>query len=144
MVLAEAESMKRSLKIGLAPVRGMTLIEIMIVVSIIAMVSAGVAVAAFGSFTEARLKQAETDARGVRAAVKSHWLLEATTECPTMDELQSSRMIDEAGKKTDPWGKGWRLNCEGDGIQVISAGPDQQFETQDDIQVPERRSADEG
>ena len=64
----------RMARLSRAAERGMTLIEIMIVVSIIAMVAAGVAVVAIPKMKEAQIKAAETGARTIRNAV-SQWQL---------------------------------------------------------------------
>ena len=49
--------------------RGMTLIEIMIVVGIIAMIAGGVAVALVPQLEKARVKTTKTDAQALRSAV---------------------------------------------------------------------------
>lgn len=127
--------------------RGMTLIEVMIVVAIIAMVSGGVAIVAIGQMTRARLTQAETDARQIRATVQTYFLTENTSDCPSMNDLLAANLLDDASKTTDPWGHEWAISCSYDRVTVSSTGPDGAPRTPDDISVPRKRAGtgkDEG
>jgi prepilin-type N-terminal cleavage/methylation domain-containing protein len=51
--------------------RGVTLVEVLIVVAIIAMVASGVAVFALPRYKEAQIKSAETGARVIRGAIQN-------------------------------------------------------------------------
>jgi general secretion pathway protein G len=134
---------RRSLR---ASQRGLSLIEIMIVITIIAMVSAGVAVYAFKLYEDAKKRQAETDAGTVRQAVQTYIALESANACPSMIELVDGQVLDEGKNEQDPWGKDYLIACEGPRVWVKSLGPDGQEGTEDDIVVPRRRTrkGDEG
>lgn len=117
--------------------RGMTLIEIMIVVAIIAMVVGGVAVVAMPRMREAQVKTAETAARTVRNAV-NQWRLSNNDygTCPTVSSLIQDKQLDSGQNTDDPWGSPFQINCVDDEVVVVSPGPDKKMGTKDDITVP--------
>jgi len=83
--------------------RGVTLIEVLIVVAIMALVSAGVAVAALRYYAIAKERTARTDALAVREAVKAWWFMNESTACPTMTELVTAGVLDATSPSKDPW-----------------------------------------
>lgn len=129
-----------------AAARGMTLIEIMIVVSIIAMVAAGVAVVAIPKMKEAQIKSAETGARVIRNAVNQWQLAENEYgECPTVSQLVEDKQLDAGQTTVDPWGQEYEITCGEDEVVVISAGPDKKKGSKDDIIIPKGAAVeDEG
>jgi len=121
--------------------RGVTLVEVLIVVAIIAMVAGGVAVFALPKFKEAQIKTAETGARTIRQAIQSWQATSNETTCPTMSQLVQEKQIDSATNTNDPWGQPYTLTCTDDEIIVTSAGPDKKNGTKDDISVPRNGQA---
>jgi len=111
---------------------GFTLIEIMIVITIFAMMAGGVAVALLPQLEKARLKTTKTDAQGLRSAVMLY-VADNPRGCPTVEELVSERYLDGTRRTTDAWDTPFQISCEDGDIAVISAGPDLQFNTEDDI-----------
>lgn len=109
----------------------MTLIEIMIVVGIIAMIAGGVAVALLPNLEKARIKSTKADAQGMRAAV----ILYKTDSsgCPSVNDLISGKYLDSNKRTKDAWDTDFQINCDGGDVVVVSAGPDQQFGTDDDV-----------
>jgi len=106
--------------------RGMTLIEIMIVVIIMAMIATGVAVAVMPQLEKSRIKTARSDVAAIRTAVQL-FLAESPGSCPSVEDLKSGRYLDKAKRTTDPWDKEFVINCiEGDDPEVYSMGPDMQ------------------
>ncbi|MCH2109792.1 MAG: type II secretion system GspH family protein [Polyangiaceae bacterium] len=123
---------------GRAVARGMTLIEIMIVVAIIAMVAGGVAVVAIPKMKEAQIKTTQTAARVIRNAV-SQWQL-AENEfgtCPTVSQMIDDKVLDSGQNTDDPWGEPFVITCEDDEVVVSSSGPDKKKGTKDDISIPQ-------
>lgn len=116
--------------------RGVTLVEILIVVAIIAMVASGVAVFALPKFKEAQKKTAETGARVIRSAIQDWQRVNNESSCPTISQLVQEKHIDSAANTDDPWGQAYLLNCSDDDVIVTSAGPDKKKGTADDIRVP--------
>jgi len=121
--------------------RGVTLIEVLIVVAIIAMVASGVAVFALPRFKEAQLKQAETGARVVRTAVQQWQSANNETSCPTISQLVQEKHLDPGQNTNDPWGGSYVLSCTDDDVTVVSAGPDKKKGSKDDISVPKGATA---
>jgi len=81
---------------------GFTLIEIMIVITIFAMMAGGVAVALLPQLEKARLKTTKTDAQGLRSAVMLY-VADNPRGCPTVEELVSERYLDGTRRTTDAW-----------------------------------------
>ncbi len=84
--------------------RGMTLIEIMVVITIIGMVAAAVAVAVIPQLREARVQQARTDIMTIKNAADLYYNRYSTY--PSTEEgipaLVSERFLDHMPR--DPWG----------------------------------------
>jgi len=106
------------------------------VVAIIALVSGGVAIAAFKFHEPAKRKTATTSARAIRGAVKSWWLEHESSQCPSLKELIDDEALDEDNAQADPWGKPWRIDCANNDVTVSSTGSDRIAGTADDIRVP--------
>jgi general secretion pathway protein G len=125
-----AKRLKRALE------RGVTLVEVLIVVAIIAMVASGVAVFALPKFKEAQVKSAETGARVIRGAIQNWQRINNESTCPSMSQLVQEKELDSATNTMDPWGQAYLLSCTEDEVIVASAGPDKKKGTPDDIRVP--------
>jgi len=112
---------------------GMTLIDIMIVITIFAMIAGGVAVALLPRLEEARIKSTKTDAQALRSAVMLY-VADNPRGCPTVEDLVTERYLDSSRRTADAWDTPFQISCEDGDIVVISAGPDLEFNTEDDIQ----------
>ncbi|MCA9598574.1 MAG: type II secretion system protein [Myxococcales bacterium] len=126
---------------ALARRRGVTLVEVLIVVAIIAMVAGGVAVFALPKYREAQKTSAETGARVIRQAVQSWQAANNEVACPTVSQLVQEKNLDPGANTNDPWGSAYILNCTEDDVIVTSSGPDKKKGTKDDIRVPKAVSA---
>ena len=116
--------------------RGVTLVEVLIVVAIVAMVAGGVTVFALPRYKEAQVRSAETWARTIRAAIQNWQAANNETGCPTISQLVQEKHLDPGTSLKDPWGQEFSLNCTEDEIFVGSPGPDKKKGTKDDIQIP--------
>ncbi len=115
---------RRYMAASLARQRGMTLIEIMVVVIIMAIIATGVAVGVMPQLEKARIKAARTDSSALRSAVQLY-LAENKGQCPSVEELKSEKYIDKGKRTTDPWDNEFVINCiDGDDPEVYSVGPD--------------------
>lgn len=123
---------------------GVTLLEVLIVVAIIAMVAGGVAFYALPRFRESQIKTAETGARVIRQAVQSWQASSNETNCPTISQLVQDKQLDPGANTNDPWGQAYTLSCTDGDVTVTSAGPDKKKGTKDDIKVPKSSGAAEG
>lgn len=124
------------MKVGRSALRGVTLVEVLVVVAIMALVAAGVSVAVVGRWDHSRQTTTETQARNLRAAVKTWWVERGTSSCPGVEELIDSGVLDRDSARRDPWGHQWQLECTAGDVTVISAGRDGQLGTDDDIRIP--------
>ncbi|MBL8683657.1 MAG: type II secretion system protein GspG [Myxococcales bacterium] len=111
--------------------KGLTLIEIMIVIAIIAMIGGGVTFA-FQQQRRAQKSQAMSDARQIRSIAQMYYN-EHREACPTIQSLISAGEMDTRTKTNDPWGKPFSVVCNGDELDVTSNGPDGQAGSADDI-----------
>jgi general secretion pathway protein G len=116
--------------------RGVTLVEVLIVVAIIAMIAGGVTVFALPKYRDAQKTTAETGARVIRQAVQGWQATNNEISCPTISQLVQEKQLDPGANTNDPWGTAYALNCTEDDVIVSSAGPDKKKGTKDDIRVP--------
>lgn len=118
-----------------AAARGMTLIEIMVVLVIIGLVASAVAVNVVGRLGEAKVKQAETDVRNIASqGVDAFKVMRG--RYPTTEEglgvLIQEKFIkaNKGGKLLDPWNREYIYLYPGqahpDGFDVKSYGADGQ------------------
>jgi general secretion pathway protein G len=112
--------------------RGVTLVEVLIVVAIMAVISGGVTLVAFPLFKESRIKIAIQGAGAVKQAAELEKNLDGTSDCPTIQDLVASKKLDRQ-KTEDPWGTTYKVDCSEGEIRVFSAGNDKKFGTPDDV-----------
>jgi len=112
----------------------MTLVEIMIVVIIMALIATAVGVAVLPQLEKARIKSTRTDAQTIRSAVTMYLADNPGNGCPTIDELKQDQALDSSKRTTDAWDRDFQLECDDGNINVVSAGPDGQFGSEDDVQ----------
>jgi len=112
----------------------MTLVEIMIVVIIMALIATGVAVAVIPRLKEAKIQSTRTDARTVHSAAVMYVSENSGSDCPAMQDLTEGGYIDSHNRTTDAWDNDFVVECEGDDVLVVSAGPDGEMGTEDDIE----------
>src|SRR5688500_146766 len=91
--------------------RGLSLVEVLIVVAIIAMVSGGVAFAAFGAKVDADMKHAKTSARNIFHVVEAWRSMHGSSECPSLARLLEDNLLSEASNLEDPWGQRYSIAC---------------------------------
>lgn len=132
MEVTELQQLKARIKaLRRAARRGVTLVEVLIVVAIMAVISAGAALLVIPELNKAKVKSAVTGAQTIRQAIDSY-RIDDPNSCPQMKDLIDDKKIDP--KKTDdPWGKQYKVLCDEDDIHVISFGPDGQEGGKDDI-----------
>jgi prepilin-type N-terminal cleavage/methylation domain-containing protein len=117
--------------------RGLSLIEILVVLAIIAMVSGVIAITVIGHLDKARKETTKQSALALRSIVATYRMDRAGDDCPTVEGLVAANAIDEASKKSDAWDQPFVIQCDDHGgIRVASAGPDKKLGTEDDIRVP--------
>lgn len=126
----------RANRIARAAARGMSLLEIMIVIAIMSLIATGVGFAIVPRWQKAQIDTATTNARAIRNAAISWRATSGDDGCPSVSQLVQDKMIDSASKTEDPWGAAYKILCTEDDIYVTSSGPDKKDGTKDDIAVP--------
>ncbi len=116
--------------------RGVTLIEVLVVVAIMALIAGSVGVAVFKHWSDAQIQTTATNARSIRKAVEAWWLNHDAAVCPGVDELVASGVVDRDSPRLDAWGESWRVECSEGQVSVLSAGRDRRHGTDDDIRIP--------
>jgi general secretion pathway protein G len=111
---------------------GMTLIEIMIVMVIMALVAGGAAFAILPRLKEAKVKQTQQDAKKVASAAEMY--LSEHDDCPTVDKLIEEKILSKKSHTKDAWDNDFTIECDDDGATVKSAGPDKAMGSEDDIE----------
>ncbi|MDD9945451.1 MAG: prepilin-type N-terminal cleavage/methylation domain-containing protein [Myxococcales bacterium] len=111
---------------------GMTLIEVMIVMVIMALVATGAGFMILPQLQKAKIKQTGTDAKTIASAAEM--FMAENDECPTVDNLVEEKILNKKLATKDAWGNDYQIECDEDGPQVRSSGPDEQFGTEDDIE----------
>ena len=115
--------------------RGVTLVEVLIVVSIMALIAGGATLLVFPEWKRARVRAAIVGASTIRQAAQNYMNLDAETElarCPSVDDLVATKKIDK-GKTADPWGSTYKVACEDGDVHVSSPGHDRRDNTPDDL-----------
>ncbi len=129
-------AVRRHRSAGLSPLRGVTLIEILIVLAIIGLISGGIALVAVPKYKEAQITTAKNDTKALYT-IGENWRANHAADCPTVDRLKADKEISATSNIIDPWGMAYKISCEdSDNLQVISFGPDKKENTTDDIKMP--------
>jgi general secretion pathway protein G len=125
--------------------KGMTLIEILVVVAIIGLIVGGVSVMAFGQFRSAQSDTAQNQVSEVARLVEMY-RVQKKGKCPkTLSDLKAAGIANKVAK--DPWGNEYTFKCPGehDDVDVSSPGPDGEVGTADDINSwDEAKAGEEG
>lgn len=111
---------------------GMTLIEIMVVVIIMGLIASGVGFAVFNQLKQAKVRDTQQAIEALRTAIRLYQN-DHPNQCPTVEQLQSSGILERNRRTTDGWSRAFHINCEGEEVTVVSDGPDGRQGTDDDI-----------
>jgi general secretion pathway protein G len=112
--------------------RGMTLIEILVVLAIIGLIMGGVAIMAFNAFEGSKEKAAAKDIATLAQSVEMYRLQK--NKCPkSAQDLKAAGVVAKVTK--DPWGADYVIKCPGEHgpVDISSPGPDGQAGNEDDI-----------
>lgn len=109
--------------------RGMTLIEIMIVLAIMAAVMGGVMVSVRSGMNRTKISETRTLASNVMAIIEMERIADPRAQ-PTLESLGLAE-----SQMTDGWGNRFTIEYSGRTIKIISGGPDGSLGGPDDIVV---------
>ncbi len=115
--------------------RGVTLVEVLIVVAILSLIAGGVAIFAIPKYQQAQKDTAKTDAKTLVSVIEAWKInrLSGGNECPTIEVLKNDRALKADQNTNDPWGKPYKIVCTGEDYGVTSMGPDGKEGSEDDI-----------
>jgi len=114
--------------------RGVTLVEVLIVLTIMAIIAGGAVALVFPQLKKARVKKAVLDVGVIKTAAGAYQHIDKATRegCPTVKDLVSAKQLD--GKNIDdPWDQPYIVDCAGQGVSVSSSGADRKEGTPDDV-----------
>jgi general secretion pathway protein G len=111
--------------------RGMTLIEIMVVLVILGLIAGSIGFAVFARLKEAQIKTTQLDLRAISEGVDLYHV--ETGNWPDNLGVLVPKFLKEIRK--DPWGNDYQYVRTGDGYDVYSYGPDKAQGGGDDITV---------
>lgn len=117
--------------------RGLTLVELIVVITIIGVLTAAISVGVMSAKKSADLKLAKTACNTIRDATIQWKAVHSGEDCPTIDQLKQEKILDTGFSVKDPWGITFKLACDSDEIMCMSAGPDRKEGTEDDVHVPQ-------
>jgi len=115
--------------------RGMTLVEIMIVLAIMASVMGIVGFFASGAITNGRIKEAQVEIGNLKQAVDSFWVMrqEYPDSLGQLADPPSGMAPIMERLPQDPWGNDYQYTRENDGFKIYSTGPDGSSGGGDDV-----------
>jgi general secretion pathway protein G len=116
---------------GKAAARGMTLIEIMVVLVILGLIAGAIGFNVFQRLKEAQVRSAQLDLKAISNAVDLYHV--ETGTWPDGIQQLVPKYIKDLHK--DPWGIDYAYLRSGDGFDVYSYGPDKTQGGGDDITV---------
>lgn len=133
MTTVELNNSKLAARLAAArSTRGMTLIEILVVLAIIGLIMGGVAIVAFNAFDDSKTKAAAKDIATLAQSVEMYRLQK--NKCPkSAQDLKAAGIIQKITK--DPWGADYVIKCPGEhgSVDITSPGKDGQLGSEDDI-----------
>ncbi len=117
--------------------RGLTLVELIVVITIIGVLTAAISVGVIAAQKNANIRLAKTACNTIRDATIQWRAIHAGEDCPTVDQLRQEKLLDTGFSLKDAWGGLFKVACEADEITCTSSGPDRKEGTEDDIHVPQ-------
>jgi general secretion pathway protein G len=124
--------------------RGLTLVELVIVITIIGVLTAAISIGVVAAQKKANIGAAKTACSTARSATLIWRSAHPTEDCPTIEQLKAEKVLDNGYNAKDAWGNPFKLSCDADEIVCTTAGPDRKEGTEDDIRVPPADSASAG
>ena len=133
--------------------QGFTLVELLVVVAILGILATGATMYVNGYLDKTNKTKAQSDVKTFAQGVVQYRMENRNKMPKSLEDL-----VDESGDKPpvieggrgaleDPWGTNYELRMNSrqkDRFYVVSAGPDLQFDTDDDIRSDKKGSSKSG
>lgn len=113
--------------------RGMTLIEIMVVIVIIGILGSALAVGVFGMLGDARIDTARAQVNTVGSVIEAYEARQGEYPDSLESLTEGKRPKLKKSNLKDPWKQDLIYSAEGDGFSLCSAGDDKRQGSEDDI-----------
>jgi hypothetical protein len=110
----------------------LTRVEAAIILGTVALAGGAIGLFTRSADAASDRETAEGNARKVLQAAEA-WQAENRSGCPTLTLLERDGKLDSDEQTDDAWGGRFRVVCDADGTEVISAGRDGKLHTADDI-----------
>lgn len=120
--------------------RGVTLIEILIVLAIIGLIAGGVAAVAVPQLEKSRISQTKNNLIEIHKQAEMYRA--DHSDCPTIGSLQRENLLSKTSDTKDPWGGAYKIVCDDD-LRVMSRGKDGKEGTDDDLWMPPAQAAED-
>lgn len=117
---------------ALANSRGMTLVEVLIVLTIMASIMGVVGFVAVNALDKAGTKEAQIEISKIDQAVQQYQIMNSRKLPESLDDLAKQKFLPKVPK--DPWNEDYVYRKVNDKTyEVFSKGPDQKEGTEDDV-----------
>ena len=115
--------------------RGMSLVEVLIVLTIMASIAGVVGVFAIGALEESQIKKAGIEVGNLSKMAEQYMLMSSPPSLPdSLDDLASGRNPVVKKVPKDPWGNDYVYRKTGNReFELFSMGPDGSEGTEDDV-----------
>jgi general secretion pathway protein G len=113
--------------------RGMTLIEIMVVIVIIGILGSALAVGVFGMLGDAKVDTAKAQVNTIGAVIEAHEARHGEYPDSLESLTEGKRPKLKKANLKDPWKQDLIYRAEGDGFTLCSGGEDKKSGSEDDV-----------
>jgi type II secretory pathway pseudopilin PulG len=113
--------------------QGSIRIEVGIVLLVLGTLAAGAGSGVMTAKADAALRTARDDVDNLAQIAEAYQLLGDANTCPSVAQLEASKLLGRRAHAQDPWGTRYEVTCEQRVINVRSPGPDRERGTADDI-----------
>ena len=115
--------------------RGMTLVEILVVITILGLIAGAVAIAVLPQLGKAKIQTAEQEMKTIDGALETYFMEKSGCPAALNDLIANGNL--KKNDLTDPWGTPFVFSCPGEknpsGWDLWSYGPDKKPNTEDDV-----------